>query len=235
MINVIEKEHLFNDQSICIFTDSSFETENSNGVGLGTVAPSALVYYKDQLIDSSFTILHETTTVIGELQAILLGVMLSYKYRNYRIRLFSDNQFSIYAIRDYIFEWIRDKRLGSNKKDKIKNEEDIMSIVYYVLSNNIPIEFYHVKGHVNYKTKSGLKEAIRMFKTSNSYSINEELARIISKYNCCVDSYSTCMLKLYGEDPRYDTRGLTPAITIGYAPFDIYRYQTLINTNINNW
>lgn len=223
-------EYFFNDQSITIFTDASFK--NSRIPGIGTTAPAAMVYHGNKLIDTDFNILHNTTSQVGELHAILLGVMLAYKYRNYKIRLFSDSMNSIFAIRDRIFKWVNMYNSGANNLGDggtIKNQEDIMQIIYYIISNNIPMEFYHVKGHVDTKKSKSMNHAKDVFFYSNSYELDNTTIKIISDRNNAVDQFSTDMLHRHINDDKYNTTGFTQAITIGYSPFDMGNYFNLVN------
>ncbi len=225
---------LFNENSICIFTDSSFKNKSNNkNIAIGTTAPAVCIYNGTNLIDQTFNILHNTTTQQGELYAILLGVMKSYFYRNYKyIRLFSDSQVSIFGIRDRIFKWIRLTNEGQNilgDNGTIKNQDYIMDIVYYILSNNIPLELYHVKGHVK-QSYDSILHAKKVFQSSNyiTENIDDALIYMISNANNTVDKYSTEMLNKNINNISYDTSNLVSAISLGYTEFDIKKYYNLI-------
>ena len=110
-MKTLRKNNIFNDQSISIFTDASFRAYNKYS-GVGTVCSGACVYNNDILIDQQFYIQKNKTVQQGELYAILMGVSMAYKYRNFgTIRLFSDSQTSIFAIRDRIFKWLNLQKL----------------------------------------------------------------------------------------------------------------------------
>ena len=231
----MKKIDIFNEDSICIFTDSSFKNESKNPkIAIGTTAPSFEVFHNETCIETGFHILHNSTSQQGELYAVLLGVMASYKYRNFKhIRLFSDSQNSILGIRDRIFNWVRDTNNGKSvlgDDGRINNQSYIMDIVYTIIYNNIPIEFYHQKGHVNIKNYQNIIEARDLFKRSNNIYgfVEDSLIITISQINNWVDQYSSLMLKNNISDPKYFTEGLTPAVEIGYAPFDISNYYNLV-------
>lgn len=235
---MIIPEYFFNEHSICIFTDASYRRNRDYKHGdtsRGTTAPAAMVYHRYDLIDQDFNILHNTTSQVGELHAVLLGVMLAYKYRNYRVRLFSDSQNSIFAIRDRIFKWVRSQEAGNNvlgDDGSLKNQEDIMQIVYYIISNNFPMEFYHVKGHVyDYYDYDHAQE---VFKYSNGYDIDLKTTQLLGIYNNRVDEFSTAMLRRYENSKKYNTKGFKVPITIGYAPFDMGNYFNLVNCKDRN-
>lgn len=204
---------------------------------IGVTAPAFMVYKNDILIDKGFHILHNSTSQQGELYAVLLGVMNSWKYTKFgdHIRLFSDSLNTIFAIRDRIFNWVRMTNEGKNvlgDGGKINNQDYIMDIVYYIMYNQIPIEFFHVKGHVNIHNKESFDHACRVFSSSN-YSLCEwpdfKLIKTVSEYNNAVDKYSTNMLRNYAFAKQFDTRGFINALTIGYTPIDMREYLYLVN------
>ena len=225
---------LFNEESICIFTDSSFKNESKNkNIAIGTTAPAVCIYNGMNLIMQDFKILHNSTTQQGELYAILIGVMKSYLYRNFKyIRLFSDSQVSIFGIRDRIFKWVRETNEGKNilgENGNIKNQNYIMDIIYYILSNNIPIELYHVKGHVK-KSYDSISHAKKVFQISNNINenIDDALIYMISDANNDVDNFSTRMLNQYINNSLYDIPNSNSDISIGYTKFDTRAYYNLI-------
>lgn len=231
------RQDLFNKESICIFSDSSFTNESGRrDIAIGTTAPAYCVYQNDMLIEQGFHILHNSSSQQGEMYAVLLGIMAAYKYRNFKhIRLFSDSQNCIFAIRDRIFKWVRETNNGRNTlgdNGRISNQDFIMDAIYYLISNNIPMEFYHVKGHVNVRKYNDIIGAKSLFLRSNfkrPEGIEDALIYQISNNNNCVDTYSTSMLHMYKSDDRFNIDGLVPAVTIGYAPFDMRNYMGLVN------
>ena len=76
---------IFNDNSVCIFTDSSFKNmSNDKNIAVGITAPSICIYIGTDIVYQDFYILHNSTTQQGELYAILMGVMKSYLYKDYK-------------------------------------------------------------------------------------------------------------------------------------------------------
>lgn len=231
------KADLFNEESICIFTDSSFKRYKyaPHGSAIGATAPAYCVYHIDNCIEQGFHILHNSTSQQGELYAMLLGVMASYKYRNFKhIRLFSDNQNAVLAIRERIFKWVEENELYPTLGDfgRISNQPYIMDIIYTIISNNIFIELYHIKGHVDIRSSESVKISKDLFKRSNPFvgdSVGTDLIYQLAFGNNRVDEYSTMMLKTTIHNAEYDTRGMTNAVTIGYTPFDMDNYSMLVN------
>lgn len=226
---ILKKLDMFNKNSICIFTDASYTNFN----GTNSVCSGACVYFKDLLIDQTFDIMHNSTVQKGELHAILLGVQKAFEYRNYKsIRIFSDSQTSIFAIRDRIFNWIRRNKneniLGED--GTIQNLEFIMDIIYEILSNGIRIEFYHVKGHVKTNDYDSIKNAKKVFMESNHIAIpvEDELIYSLAIGNDQVDRYTGYMLENHYYDQIYNTSNLTKAVSIGYAPFNVSKYHELV-------
>lgn len=233
----MNKSSLFNSKSICIFTDSSFrQNENcSKGQAIGTAAPAVCIYQNDTCVEQTFQIINNVTSQQGELYALLLGVIASYKYKLFpNIRIFSDNQTSVFALRRRIFKWMAETAKGNpmlGDSGKIKNQSLIMAIVYTILANNTALELFHVKGHVKINSPNSMEEATRMFKTSNPFvgkKISADLIRQIAIGNDTVDRYSTLMLENYLEKSKYDIPKAVNSISFSYAPFDVQRYASLI-------
>jgi ribonuclease H len=231
-MKTLRKNNIFNDRSISIFTDASFRAYNKYS-GVGTVCSGACVYNNDVLIDQQFYIQKNKTVQQGELYAILMGVSMAYKYRNFgTIRLFSDSQTSIFAIRDRIFKWLNlQKRYGGilDEGGEIKNVDYIMNIIHTLLTNNVPIELYHVKGHVNVNSNNSLINAINVFRASNRISMNVDydLIRQISECNDQVDRFTKFMLNYEVNPKEY-----TEAIAFGYGGIDTNRYRGLLNGKV---
>lgn len=232
------KHTIFNRNSINIFTDASLKNHN----GIVSVCPGYCVYIGDVLVEQDFYIMHNATINQGELHAIMMGVMAAVKLRNLEniqnIRLFSDSQTSVFAIRDRIFKWINrcnDGLLCGVDGTPISNQDYIMNIIYYILQCNLSISFYHVKGHMKMHDYYDIQHAKSVFQKSNNINdrIDDELIRQICIGNNQVDRYTGAMLDLYLNDNRYQT-SYTNVITIGYAPFDTKTYKTLITGGDKN-
>lgn len=233
----MKKYDLFNSDSICIFTDSSFKKYKHlpTTTAVGVTAPAFCIYRGDYLIEQGFHILHDSTSQQGELYAMLLGVMASYKYRNFpHIRLFSDNQNAVFSVREWIFKWAMETANGRRTlgpDGRINNQDYIMDIIYTIISNNIYLELYHVKGHVDIKNRDSIQTSRSLFERSNPWvgRIDDPLVFQLAMGNNAVDEYSTVMLRDHIYDDRYSTKDLVKAVEIGYAPFDMHNYITLVN------
>ncbi len=225
------KRNLFHNNSVNIFTDASLRTVN----GITSVCPGVTVYIGDILVYQNFHILHNTTINRGELYAIMMGVMEAVKYRNCgELHLFSDSQTSIFAIRDRIFKWINncnDDILRGSDGKPISNIDYIMDIVYYIIQCSLRIDFFHVKGHIKFCDYYEIQKAKSVFARSNNIQepIDDELIRQVCIGNDQVDRYTGIMLDLYINESRFKIDHMIPLISsIGYAPFDVNRYKSLI-------
>lgn len=230
------RSHFFNKKSISIFTDSSYTNINDSN----TACPGYCIYWDDILIEQGFDIKQNTTSQRGELYAILMAVIASYKYRRYNIRIFSDSQTSIFAIRYRIFNWINKTNNGEimlGDEGIIQNQDIIMEIVYTILNNNIPIEFYHVKGHVKTYDRESIEHAKEVFMNSNRtdvpYIITDDLINLIIRGNIQVDKYTGFMLDKHINDPAFDRSNMISALTPPcYGEFDVVKYKSLVENII---
>lgn len=230
---MITKNTLMNNKFINIFTDASIYNLKVGGNIKETIGcPGYLVVHEDKIIDQGFTILRNSTNNIAELYAILLGVSVSKFYKDYTIRLFSDSQLSIFAIRDRIFKWIKkskDGTLYTVEGTPVSNQSYIMDIIYTILENNIQIDLYHQKGHVNTSKDSDILNAKEVFKVSNGLShltIDDEFISCISYYNNYVDNMTRT--NLHSHISCIEDIGTINPFEYVYKPFEVQRYKELI-------
>ena len=229
---MVVKSTFFNNNSICIFTDSSFKITDKEKY-VGSICAGACIYWKDVLIDSCYNIIHNVTSQRGELHAILLGIQKSYYYDKFNINLFSDSQTSIFAIRDRIFRWFNDTQNNySNylqEDGQISNKDLILDIINNIINNDIHINLYHNKGHVKIYDYKSLCYAKEVFKRSNNIkdNIDDELIKAISIGNDQVDRYTGFMLDNYIYD---NTRNhyLNAIYGVYNKDLDLEKYRNLI-------
>ncbi len=236
MIKIATLDEFYNDDTICIFTDASHQ-RTLDGFIKEYTAPAYCVYHKDQCIEQGATILRNSTSQQGELYALLLGVQASVKYKNFKhIKIFGDNQCAIIGIREWLYNWVIETNnhrhtLGPN--GRIDNQNYFMDIVYTILGNQIPIELYHIKGHVDPRDKGKVDYAKGLFLRSNPFAGDEVAANLIyylAMGNNMVDSYSTTMLRIFMKNRKISTSGI-PAVKFDYEPFNMNEYLSLVNRN----
>lgn len=198
---------IFTPDAINIFTDASIKKLNS-GETIGC-AGCVLVFGEliNRNIQEEYHIIRNTTSNNSEIKAVRLGIhnVLRYKNQYRKIRLFSDSQISIFGIRERIFNWryINGTYIGT-ERTPIKNQDIFLEIVYTILENNLNIEFYHQKGHVNYTSKS-MEQAAHVFTVSNNIReyIDESFIKQISIFNNMVDNNSRNYLDNFNPNIDY--------------------------------
>lgn len=150
---------LVNDANCNIFTDASFKQQPIILKGEEYIAnvtsPGANIYTPSlEIVDSIVNIVHNSTTPKGELIGILYGLELGYKHvrPGQVINIFSDSQVSVKGAREWVFNWINNQQDGFlyGYDSLVANQIYFLGIVYTVLRHNIPVRFYHVRGHMNY-------------------------------------------------------------------------------------
>lgn len=215
--------NIFTEDTVCVFTDSSTTKTNQDT----HCCPGYCIATEKDFIDSGYRFLPNSSSNRGELYAILLGLQAAVRHGKTIIRLFSDSLYSIHCVRDYIFKWSHQGKAESLiKKDgeDVMNQDLIIEIIYFILNNNLKVEFYHQKGHVD--NQKQFLHAIEVFCISNNISmVDPNLIKLISYYNNVVDHMTRNRLAI-------DLMYTTPAITFSYQGFDARQYRSLIyNTN----
>lgn len=235
---MIYKKDIFNRRSISVFTDaSSYVTKHDN---VQHVCSGYSIYVGDILVEQNAAILHGITVNQGELYGIKMGIDAAIRLSNgadhiTSIRLFSDSQISVYAIRDRIYRWI-ERGNGCNligvEGQEIANIEYIMSIINTIMYYNKKIEFYHVKGHADGNSPRDLKKAKETFHCSNGINqpTDDNLIRQLCIGNDQVDRYTGMILGMFLESGK---QSVTTAISSGYTQFDTDRYRYLTGGILN--
>lgn len=171
---------LVTDANCNIFTDASFK---EHPVILGepyittVTSPGANFYSPNlQILDSVTNIVHQSTVPRGEIMAIYHGLELGYRHvlPGQTINIFSDSLISVKGVREWIFNWINNQHEGflyGYDGSLVKNQMYFLGIVYMVLRHNIPVRFYHVKGHLSYLKQKDRKQFCHSFMTQNRMTV----------------------------------------------------------------
>ena len=242
-MKVATKEEFFNQDTICIFTDASYQQKDLDKIPAEQLtSPAYCVYLNDQCLERNCIILNNCNSQQGELYALFMGVNVAVKYYNLgyrRIKIFSDNQNAVLGIREWIFRWIRETNSGRatfGANGRISNQEYYMDIIYTILANRIFLEFYHIKGHVDLRNKASLAHAKYLFLKSNPFvgdDATDDLIYYIAMGNNDVDYYSTTILKsfIYNDGSGYCSG--THAIRFEYdkSKLNMNDYKALVNKN----
>ena len=146
----------------------------------------------------------DSTNNRGELLAVYLAVklaeetMLTFPNAYTDIYIYSDSQFAVFGLRDWMVKWSRTMDhhgviYGSNGLP-VKNQNMFMMIITYCVTHNLKIHFFNQKGHVNTNSPKQLAQANAQFKNANGYLLKPEEIFKISFYNDIVDKRSRFML-----------------------------------------
>lgn len=146
----------------------------------------------------------------SEILAIWIGVTEALRLRNMYpgsiFRLFSDSKISLYGLRDWIKNWVKNidpndnyNTLISSSGERVSNQQRFIDIFNLIVENNLRIEFYHQRGHVGSIGGVNLNKARSDFVKANKVA-PEALGIDISYLSNCnnyVDNFSRDSLKHY--------------------------------------
>lgn len=184
---MIKYEDIVNENTINIFADASIRTMNNETIG----CPGIVVLLDKNIIHKEYRILRKTTNSESELYAIYMAINYALQYNGTKtINIFSDSQFAVYGLREWIFKWLcnmnNDTLFNSSRKE-VAHQNLFMNIVYTILDNNLQVSLYHNRGHF---TKNKVKEFVKLFKKHNFLreEIEFKLAFVIIDCNNMVDS-----------------------------------------------
>ena len=178
-----------------IFCDASLKHRGEESdICYGSVAVN-----KDNILDSIYRINTSSTSNRGEAQAILAGLYLANKFKDKYsvINIFSDSQISILNLRERYKNWeYHDGDYYIKSGGVLANQDIYSQIIKYICDNDLEINFFHQKGHVNDNKFSDIMHATDVFAMSNRLKckIDYSFIRYISKYNNIVDAHSRSVL-----------------------------------------
>lgn len=193
--------NIFSDASVVYKEGISFTCAGAVAIRGGDMTPP---YYKETKRIS------RGTNNYGEIDAILLAVLLARdayleNNRQVRINIFSDSQISVSSMREWCFTWFKkstkDSTVFRNSEGvPVANQEVMKKIMYYIVQYQIPIYFYHIKGHTVYGNGAvNFKVALNTFANSNGFLPKFEIMHTICIMNDVVDNLTRDYLK-YHED-----------------------------------
>lgn len=199
---MIKYDNVVNEYTVNIFADASIRTINNETIG----CPGIVVILDKNIIHQDTRILRNTTNSEAELYAIYMAINYALQYNGTKvINIFSDSQFAVYGLREWIFKWlnnIKDDTLFNSSKKEVAHQTLFMNIVYTILNNNLKVSIYHNRGHF---PKTKIKEFVKLFKKHNFLhdDIEFKLGYFIIEYNDMVDKITRELLhnNLKLEDP----------------------------------
>ena len=191
----------FSEDSLNIFTDASMNKYGTSGcIGICMVFGKIDIRFPLLNIQTHTRVLRSCTNMFAEAEAIKEAVYLAngFKQQFKRIRIISDSQVSIDNIRDRIGKWkihkAKTEPYGKfiSSQGPVKNQDIFLDIMYFIVENNLEIEFLYQSGHTNFNQASSLESAAKNFIKHNHIldEIDMELIRAISLYNNYVDRNS---------------------------------------------
>lgn len=198
---MIRLNDFFTEDTLNIFTDASMNKYATSGcIGICFVFGRIDIRFPLLNIQTHTRVIKGCTNMFAEAEAIREAVYLANKYKNQfrKIRIISDSQVSIDNIRDRIAKW----KIRKSKNDQygkfissqgvVKNQDVFLDIMYFIVENNLEIEFLFQSSHTNFNSQSSLETAKNQFISHNHIldDIDMELIRAISLYNNYVDRNS---------------------------------------------
>ena len=222
---MIKCNDIFNDKTLNIFTDASVYKCNNETLG----APGYVAVIGENIVDQRAIILRESTNNESEIYAIYMAIQFALLNRDKVkvINIFSDSQFSVFGLREWIFGWvnhIKNDRLYNSSDKTVANQHIFMNIIYTILYYDLKVSIYHNRGHF---TSNQIKEFIRLFKKHNFLNdeIDYQAAYKIMYYNDIVDKNTRSLL--------HTTKPFPPKLEIpdylARNDLDLNHYKELLN------
>lgn len=242
------KEIFYSDDTLNIFTDASIKKYDNETIG----CPGAICVVKGNVTDSKLNVLRHTTNNNSEITAIYYGILLAVKYKDVfkNINLFSDSKICVFGLREWIFNWIKAiQKESDNIEDYVQgynpniligstnqpvmNQSEIIMTIQTILANDLKINIYHQRGHVNVRKIDSLNNAKECFMKNNSiHDIDTDTIITLSNYNNLIDQATRDLLNEY----EYSYIGkMSQAIYFTYnRNMDMDQYSKLLNLSSLN-
>ena len=161
----------FKPTTLNIFTDASVRNMN---YGFDS-ASGFVAMIGDQKLAEQIQINRNTTNNFGEIYAIQMAVQLAFDVRRLMseqpkyINIFSDSLISVKGLREWFDGWTLDDKgyLLNSSGEKVANQNIITSIINMIITYNIDVSFFHIKGHINFNKDSEVEKAMSKFDQHN--------------------------------------------------------------------
>lgn len=221
---MIRYNNIFNKNTLNIFTDASTLNKPNEIVG----APGYVAVIGNNIINEDIKIMRESTNSESELYAILMAIQFALANRDKVsvINIFSDSQFAVFGLREWIFKWadnIKDDKLYNSSKKEVAHQGLFMNIIYTILYYNLQVSFFHNRGHFS---KNNIDEFIDLFTKHNFLSdyIDKQTARSIIYYNNKIDVDT----RTYLNNTQFPPKLAIPEY-LAREDLDLNRYKKLLN------
>lgn len=196
-----------NEDTVNIFTDASIKKINIGGEDTYIGSPGADAYYMGECVYSLRNIIPLCTNNESEIVAIRMGLNIAANLRpDMKINLFSDSKLSIYGVREWIYNWVRNEHDGIiyGTGGPLINQQHFLLAVYSILQMNRPVNLYHIRGHRNPSNYKDRKIFSESFRRENKISniLDEQLIDFFISANDYVDKTTGDLLSKYKLDPN---------------------------------
>lgn len=225
---ILNTENLEETYQVRIYTDSSLKIiDGISYVSYGYIIESNIYNIKYEKYNIS-----EGTISFGEMNAIYIALVkieelikLNIIPKKCNIILFSDSEYCIKSLNEWIFSWYSKKNGNEYIKSdgkKVVYQYLIDNIIKIIVNSNMNIKMYHTYGHVDNNDYEKLKKLkMKLFKSG--LKVNTQLVKQISNYNSVVD----CNSRL-----NFNNMKITKSLflsNINIYDKEIKKYKKLIN------
>ena len=204
----MDYKDIFNTKTVNIFCDGSIKVNDITGETIGSPGYCVVTvneYNQEVILEQYSCIIRDCTNNITENRALLLSVQRAIYYYSlgYDVNIFSDSQYCIHGITDWIFKWIQNvynNHMYNSSGEIVKNEDFILELFMTIYRSGVKVNFYHQKGHVT-DTPSSLDKAVKCFSNSNNIRLVEPyFVKRISYYNNMVDIFTKNSLDIFASN-----------------------------------
>ena len=248
---MIKYSRFVNDHTINIFTDASIlQVTNKNMSTHFIGALGYIAFLGNSIIHQYTEVRAKTTNNYCEIHAIRLAVEFAnsiYDFNNPKtINIFSDSKISIYGLREWIYKWIQTVDQNGtiySTSGPVKNQEEFLATLYLILSKNLRINFYHVRGHHDHGTQKEFIKFRESFRRENHITemVEDTLINYLILGNSMVDNLTRGQLsnqdlitQAYISEMMYEKRLAAIQYGLMASQLDMNKYQSLIGGNNND-
>lgn len=186
-----------NKMKLEIFCDASIR-KFPNGRTFGCAGAICPAYNDSTKLAYKLEVLPDSTNNESEITAIYLAVILAkeiietlnLRFEDVDITIYSDSKISVFGLKVWMEDWLKYQYNGvlfNSQGMKVKNQHIFLRVLSFLITNNMKIKLYHVKGHVKLLNIKSLAEAARVFYESNGFNVPENVLNKIALNNNTVD------------------------------------------------
>lgn len=150
-------QNIVNKKTIEVFVDGACENNGRKNsiAGAGIYFPNGELQNVPVVIIPVESEIGKCTNNVAELSAILCTCLMlkeSNMLEKYRIKIYSDSDYSVKAVTSRIKKWMNNGWLTANNKP-VKNKQLIVDIYEYLNNPKYEITIEHIRGHLADKNK----------------------------------------------------------------------------------